>query len=630
MAIYHLSVKTVSRSAGRSATAAAAYRAGCKITDGRTGEIHDYTRKGGVQSATLIVPAEAAAWANDREVIWNAAEQAEKRKNSTVAREFEIALPSELSPAERQRLAVDFAHELVARHGCAADVAIHAPGKEGDNRNDHAHILLTTRRLTPEGMGEKTRELDDQKTGKELVTQWRERFATLQNERLREAGHAVQVDHRSHAERGLQAMPTWHLGPAATAIERRTGQRSRIGQDFDQAAAERLRKAQEAGQLERQAQAVDRSIIDLTGDLQAALRERDKAQEAQRLAEWEAQTTANAAAFKAERAAATGIDPRSRYHPDNIAAREAAERAAEQDAQAEQAQKLALRTQRMEAEKAAIEAKRVAQVPTPTPAPVRPPAARLDPAEAEKQRLSRMTSTELAEEIRRRQLPSVDSEVERDRAVMASTAKRRELYKQEEAGKAFVLKAEQAIDAWREQHPLKAKMHDSGVFRSAELEQRVQKAEEGRQALQAVQMQARAVAAKDAELRKAVRSQVVANQAGGRAELVQLEKLHQAKVSQERAAATARRELEAVPKDFRAMAAGREVKAIGWSDSGSKWQATPSQLKQLIDGYNAAPREARAAILDRLTSDRDSSQQLRKLLDTQKANYRENDQGMSR
>lgn len=68
-----------------------------QITDGRTGEIHDYTRKGGVQSATLIVPAEAAAWAGDREVIWNAAEQAEKRKNSTVAREFEIALPSELS-----------------------------------------------------------------------------------------------------------------------------------------------------------------------------------------------------------------------------------------------------------------------------------------------------------------------------------------------------------------------------------------------------------------------------------------------------------------------------------------------------------------------------------------------------
>ena len=604
VAIFHLSVKTFSRSAGRSATAAAAYRAGVKITDGRTGEIHDYTRKGGVQSATLIVPSEAAAWANDREVIWNAAEEAEKRKNSTVAREFEIALPSELSPAERQRLAVDFAHELVARHGCAADVAIHAPGKEGDNRNHHAHILLTTRRLTPDGMGEKTRELDDQKTGKELVTQWRERFATLQNERLREAGHAVQVDHRSHAERGLQVEPTWHLGPAATAIERRTSERSRIGQDYDRAVSERLRKAQEAGQLERQAQAVDCSIIDLTADLQAALRERD-----------------------AQRAAAPGIDPRSRYHPDNIAASEAAEKAAEQAATAEKAQRLPAFEKNANAEMAAIRAKRAAQVPA--TAPVRPAEARLDPAEAEKQRLYRMSSTELAEEIRRRQLPSVDSEVERDRFVMASTSKRRELHKQEEAGKAFVLKAEQAIDVWREQHPLKAKMHDSGVFRSADLEQHVQKAEEGRQALQAVQMQARAVAAKDAELRKAVRSQVVANQAGGRAELVQLEKLHQVKASQERSAAAARRELEAVPKEFRALAASREAKAFGWSDKGSKWRAAPEQLQKLIDGYNAAPREVRASILDRITSDR-GSQQLRELLDMQRRTDRQNDRGVSR
>ena len=366
MAIYHLRVKTVSRSAGRSATAAAAYRAGCKITDGRTGEIHDYTRKGGVQSATLIVPHDAPVWANDRELLWNAAEQAEKRKNSTVAREFEIALPSELDTAQRKQLALDFARELVARHGCAADVAIHAPGKEGDNRNHHAHILLTTRRLTADGMGEKTRELDDQKTGKKLVTEWRERFATLQNEALRSAGHAVQVDHRSHADRGLTVEPSWHLGPAATAIERR-GQRSRIGQDFDRAAAERLRKAQEAGQLERQAQAIDRSIIDTTGDLRAALQERDKAQEAQRLADFEAQTKANIAAFKADRAAATGIDPRSRYHPDNIAAREAAERAAEQAKQAEDARRLALFEQRTKAEIEAMRAKRAAQVPTPTP-----------------------------------------------------------------------------------------------------------------------------------------------------------------------------------------------------------------------------------------------------------------------
>ena len=161
MAIYHLSVKTVSRSAGRSATAAAAYRSGVEITDLRTGEIHDYTRKGGVESADLVLPVGAPEWASNRAELWNAAEQAETRKNSTVAREFEIALPSELSPDERKRLAIDFAREIVERHGCAADVAIHAPGKEGDNRNHHAHILCSTRRLLPEGFGEKTRELDE-------------------------------------------------------------------------------------------------------------------------------------------------------------------------------------------------------------------------------------------------------------------------------------------------------------------------------------------------------------------------------------------------------------------------------------------------------------------------------------
>ena len=281
MAIYHLSVKTISRSAGRSATAAAAYRAGVEITDERTGEIHDYTRKGGVESAALILPDNAPEWARDRAQLWNAAEQAEKRKNSTVAREFEIALPAELSPEQREKLAHDFARELVKRHGCAADVAIHAPGKEGDNRNHHAHTLLTTRRLEPDGFGEKTRELDDQKTGKVLVTEWRERFATLQNERLREAGHSVQVDHRSLEAQGIEREATRHLGPTATAIERRTGQPSHKRQQHNEDALERLQRARDAGELERQGKEADRSIIDLSGDLEAAKRERATQQERQ-------------------------------------------------------------------------------------------------------------------------------------------------------------------------------------------------------------------------------------------------------------------------------------------------------------------------------------------------------------
>lgn len=271
VAIYHLSVKTISRSAGRSATAAAAYRAGVQITDERTGDLHDYSRRSGVESAELVLPVGAPVWASDRSALWNAAEQAEKRKNSTVAREFEIALPVELSPQERRELAVSFARELVERHGCAADVCIHAPGKEGDNRNHHAHVLLTTRRLGPEGLGEKTRELDEAKTGSKLITQWRERFASMQNERLQAAGLSVRVDHRTLADQGIDRTPTVHLGPAAVGYERRTGEVSRKREDWnlEAEASERLRLAHLDGEQERRQ--IGESIIDLSHDLKGAL-----------------------------------------------------------------------------------------------------------------------------------------------------------------------------------------------------------------------------------------------------------------------------------------------------------------------------------------------------------------------
>src|SRR3546814_16946870 len=105
MASCHLAVKAIGRSAGRSATAAAAYRAGVEITDERTGLVHDHTRKQGVEHNALVVPADAPAWASDRAVLWNAAEQAETRKNSTVAREYEIALPADLSDEARRERA---------------------------------------------------------------------------------------------------------------------------------------------------------------------------------------------------------------------------------------------------------------------------------------------------------------------------------------------------------------------------------------------------------------------------------------------------------------------------------------------------------------------------------------------
>ena len=543
MAIYHLSVKTVSRSAGRSATAAAAYRAGVEITDERTGEIHDYTRKGGVEYAELVLPAGAPEWAADRAALWNAAEQAETRKNSTVAREFEIALPEELSPAERQRLARDFARELVERHGCAADVAIHAPGKEGDNRNHHAHILLSTRRLGPEGFTEKTRELDDQKTGSKLVTEWRERFATLTNERLRENGIEARVDHRTLEAQGIDREPTRHLGPTATAIERRTGEASRKRQDFEQEAAERLTRAREAGELERQGKAADRAIIDLSGDLEAAKRDRAEQQ-----------------------------------------AREARER-----------------------------------------------------EQAERQRIERMSSTELAAEIGRIRPPKVLDLVERDRAVLQAEQARDALQvRHTEAGSASARARDQA-QAWREAHKVQAWFHDKGIGHAPKLRELEQQREAHRAEWLTLGPRIEDAALHVRSARDAAHLRISAEQAPALAKVAELENLRREKVKQEfeqqkreQAKKQAERERAAVPKDFATMALKRELKAGGWGDRGEQWQAAPEGLKKLIDGYNAAPKEARPAILDRILSDSSRREQVRELMAEQREQYRQNDRGMSR
>ena len=276
MAIYHLSVKAISRSAGRTSTAAAAYRAGVEITDARTGEVHDYTRKRGVVSADLVLPEGAPEWAADRSALWNAAEKAERRKDACVAREYEVALPAELSAEGRRQLALDFAKEMADREGCAVDVAIHEPGREGDDRNHHAHILRTTRKVGPEGLADK---LDTEKAGRSRrddLEGVRARWAELCNERLRDAGIEATVDHRSLKAQGIDREPTRHLGPTASAIERRTGDASRRRLDFDQAVTERLTRAKELGQLERERETLQSSILDLSGDLAAAKAERDR------------------------------------------------------------------------------------------------------------------------------------------------------------------------------------------------------------------------------------------------------------------------------------------------------------------------------------------------------------------
>ena len=197
--------------------------------------MHDYTAKRGVEACFILAPDDAPDWAQDRAALWNAAEARETRSNSVTAREWELALPSELSDAARIDIARAFAAQLVERYGVAADVAIHAPHSEGDQRNHHAHILTTTRVLSAEGLTDKTRILDAASTGGPEIEAMRGVWAELQNHALELAGQVERVDHRSLEVQREEALslgdtlkaeeldrePELKLGPAANAIERR-------------------------------------------------------------------------------------------------------------------------------------------------------------------------------------------------------------------------------------------------------------------------------------------------------------------------------------------------------------------------------------------------------------------------
>ena len=230
MAIYRLSVSRVSRKSGRSAVAAAAYRAGVDLKNERDGQLHQYARRKGVLAAEILVPSGCGAeWGQDRAVLWNVAELSEKRADSRTATEFQIALPVELEREAAIALARRFAMELVSRYGVAADLAVHAPGKNSDKKNIHAHILLTTRKVMADGLGPKSDlELSDgdlrkqgKARGRVQIEAWRMRWAEMVNEALAEARIRQQVDHRSYARRGLDLWGQTQQGPQAHAQEHR-------------------------------------------------------------------------------------------------------------------------------------------------------------------------------------------------------------------------------------------------------------------------------------------------------------------------------------------------------------------------------------------------------------------------
>ena len=277
MAIYHCQIKNISRGSGRSSVASSSYRSGTKLTNERDGITHDYTNKDGILHSEVTAPDHAPEWATDREKLWNAVEKIETDKDARTAREFELALPNELTTDQQIELTREFA-QVLNEQGMVTDWSMHekhnkkSPKKSkeleikvdennkpiDDEKNPHVHMMATTRPFNNDGTwGQKSRKeyiLDENgqkiKTPNknpngrptvksrcvettnwnktETLENWRETWANIVNKHLELAGQAERVDHRSNKERGIDQIPTVHLGVAATAMERR-GERTELG-----------------------------------------------------------------------------------------------------------------------------------------------------------------------------------------------------------------------------------------------------------------------------------------------------------------------------------------------------------------------------------------------------------------
>ena len=279
--MYHLSIKSISRSDGRTATAAAAYRAGAEIADLRTGELHNYKRKGDVlrECSGIVVPAGAPSWAEDRAALWNAAEAAEKRKNSRVARDYEVTIPKELTLAQGVELVRAFAHEISDRYAVAVDFNFHSDdprtwdGTEKGYQGYHSHILTTTRKLGVDGFGAKSliEMSDTQRRALGLsdvageIEFIRERWEILANRHLERAGQEARIDRRSLKDQGIDREPTVHLGADVTALERK-GKVSKLGDINRRVMAEGLERASVGAEIEVEERELERGLETLTAE----------------------------------------------------------------------------------------------------------------------------------------------------------------------------------------------------------------------------------------------------------------------------------------------------------------------------------------------------------------------------
>lgn len=280
MAIYMATTKSISRGSGQSAVASSSYRAGEKLQDERYGKTQDYSKRQGVMSANIILPSELKDKVEiDRNTLWNMAERAENRKDSRVAREWIINLPHELDEETRKALAHRFAQSLADKYGVIADCCIHRPTEKeiargADERNFHAHIMLTTRQaqLTADNqltLGDKaTIELSDNKrrsigldrVSNEIV-ELRELWERTANEQLAEHGYAL-IDSRSYQSQGIDQLPQLKMGKNATQMER-DGIQTPVG-DLNRLIKERneLVFNRELADIKRTNQLADRIIVE--------------------------------------------------------------------------------------------------------------------------------------------------------------------------------------------------------------------------------------------------------------------------------------------------------------------------------------------------------------------------------
>lgn len=243
MALFHFSVKQVRHSAGQSVIASAAYRAGEKLYSEYYGETNDYTRKGGIIHTEIFLPPHAPDIYRDRATLWNAVEKSEKHPKAQLAYSFDIALQSELTMEENIALAREFVQTNFVAKGMIADLAVHAPDKEGGLSNPHFHVLTTMRPLNPDGSfaakqrreyaldehGNRIRDGDSKYVfnavhttdwhAPETLEAWRAAWCDLVNRRFEEKNLPCRIDHRSYARQGIDQIPTVHEGPNVRKME---------------------------------------------------------------------------------------------------------------------------------------------------------------------------------------------------------------------------------------------------------------------------------------------------------------------------------------------------------------------------------------------------------------------------